>query len=134
MRSALISCFFAVRSTLYGGYELNNSEFFRGWRDRLTETKDIAPLKFGMTQEEAIAILGEPDAVSTMKSRGKPLILKYQDIELHFDRSALFLVFSDGETELAVKAVPAQNDRGLPYLPPSSPCPGNDSVSSHAGT
>ena len=106
MRSALISCFFAVRSTLYGGYELNNSEFFRGWRDRLTETKDIAPLKFGMTQ----------------------------DIELHFDRSALFLVFSDGETELAVKAVPAQNGRGLPYLPPSSPCPGNGSVSSHAGT
>lgn len=100
---------------------MNNSEFFRGWRDRLTETKDIAPLKFGMTQEEAIAILGEPDAVSTMKSRGKPLILKYQDIELHFDRSALFLVFSDGETELAVKAVPAQNDRGLPYLPPIFP-------------
>lgn len=100
---------------------MHDSEFFRGWRDRLTETKDIAPLNFGMTQEEAIAILGEPDAVSTMKSRGKPLILKYQDIELHFDRSALFLVFSDGETELAVKAVPAQNDRGLPYLPPSSP-------------
>ena len=38
---------------------MNNSEFFRGWRDRLTETKDIAPLNFGMTQEEAIAILGE---------------------------------------------------------------------------
>lgn len=83
---------------------MSNSEIFRNWRDKLIKTRDIAPLKFGMTQEEAIAILGEPDAVSTMKSRGKPLILKYQDIELHFDRSTLFLVFSDGETELAVKA------------------------------
>ena len=43
---------------------------------------------FGMSQDEVIEIFGNPDAVSTMRSHGKPLILKYHDIELHFDRKA----------------------------------------------
>lgn len=48
--------------------------------------RDISPLKFGMSQDEVIEIFGKPDAVSTMRSGGKPLILKYHDIELHFDK------------------------------------------------
>lgn len=47
---------------------------------------DISPLKFGISQDEVIEIFGNPDAVSTMRSDGKPLILKYHDIELHFDK------------------------------------------------
>ena len=52
-------------------------------------------------------IFGNPDAVSTMRSGGKPLILKYHDIELHFDRKAphgLYLVYSDDEIELSLTA------------------------------
>ncbi len=52
-------------------------------------------------------IFGNPDAVSTMRSNGKPLILKYCDIELHFDRKAphgLYLVYSDDEIELSITA------------------------------
>ena len=40
-----------------------------------------------------------------MRSDGKPLILKYHDIELHFDRKAphgLYLVYSDDEIELSL--------------------------------
>ena len=47
-------------------------------------------------------IFGKPDAVSTMRSGGKPLILKYHDIELHFDGKAhhgLHLIYSDDEIE-----------------------------------
>ena len=50
-------------------------------------------------------IFGNPDAVSTMRSDGKPLILKYHDIELHFDRKAphgLYLIYSDDEIELSI--------------------------------
>ena len=50
-------------------------------------------------------IFGKPDAVSTMKSGGKPLILKYHDIELHFDGKAhhgLHLISSDDEIELSI--------------------------------
>ena len=67
--------------------------------------RDISPLKFGMSQDEVIEIFGNPDAVSTIRSDGKPLILKYHDIELHFDRKAphgLYLVYSDDEIELSI--------------------------------
>ena len=69
--------------------------------------QNISPLKFGMSQDEVIEIFGKPDAVSTMRSDGKPLILKYHDIELHFDRKAphgLYLIYSDDEIELSITA------------------------------
>ena len=59
---------------------------FTIWRNQILQNpRDISPLKFGMSQDEVIEIFGNPDAVSTMRSDGKPLILKYHDIELHFD-------------------------------------------------
>ncbi len=78
---------------------------FNIWRDHIIKTKDISPLKFGMPQEAVIEILGQPDDISTMKISGKPLILKYHDIELHFDErygNNLFLIYSDYEMELSI--------------------------------
>lgn len=79
---------------------------FTIWRNQILQNpRDISPLKFGMSQDEVIEIFGKPDAVSTMRSDGKPLILKYCDIELHFDRKAphgLYLVYSDDEIELSI--------------------------------
>ena len=70
---------------------------FTIWRNQILQNpRDISPLKFGISQDEVIEIFGNPDAVSTMRSHGKPLILKYHDIELHFDRKApygLYLVW-----------------------------------------
>ena len=81
---------------------------FEIWCNQILRTpQDISPLKFGMTREEVMEIFGKPDAVSTMKSGGKPLILKYHDIELHFDRSVphgLNLIYSDDEIELSITA------------------------------
>lgn len=87
-------------------------EKFHIWRDRLINTKAIAPLEFGMPQEAVTALLGRPDGVSTMKRGGRPLILKYEDIELHFDggRPGLFLVYSDSRMELSISAEPAEED------------------------
>lgn len=51
--------------------------------------------------------MGKPDAISTMRSGGKPLILKYHDIELHFGGKAhqgLYLIYSDDEIELSITA------------------------------
>ena len=79
---------------------------FTIWRNQILQNpQNISPLKFGMSQDEVIEIFGKPDAVSTMRSDGKPLILKYHDIELHFDRKAphgLYLVYSDDEIELSI--------------------------------
>ena len=79
---------------------------FTTWRNQILQNpQNISPLKFGMSQDEVIEIFGKPDAVSTMRSDGKPLILKYHDIELHFDRKAphgLYLVYSDDEIELCI--------------------------------
>ena len=79
---------------------------FTIWRNQILQNpRDISPLKFGISQDEVIEIFGNPDAVSTMRSDGKPLILKYHDIELHFDRKAphgLYLVYSDDEIELSI--------------------------------
>ena len=70
---------------------------FTIWRNQILQNpRDISPLKFGISQDVVIEIFGNPDAVSTMRSDGKPLILKYCDIELHFDRKAphgLYLVW-----------------------------------------
>lgn len=75
---------------------------FTIWRNQILQNpRDISPLKFGISQDEVIEIFGNPDAVSTMRSDGKPLILKYHDIELHFDRKAphgLCLIYSDDDT------------------------------------
>ena len=81
---------------------------FTIWRNQILKNPwDISPLKFEMTQDEVIEIFGNPDAVSTMRSDGKPLILKYHDIELHFDGKAhrgLHLIYSDDEIELSITA------------------------------
>ena len=81
---------------------------FEIWRNQiLRNPRDISPLKFGMTREEVVEIFGKPDAVSTMRSGGKPLILKYHDIELHFERGVphgLYLIYSDDTIELCVTA------------------------------
>ena len=78
------------------------------WRNQILQnSQDITPLKFKMSQDEVMDIFGEPDDVSTMKSGGKPLILKYRDIELHFDgknHHGLYLIYSDDEMELSITA------------------------------
>ena len=82
---------------------------FTIWRNQILQNpRDISPLKFGISQDEVIEIFGNPDAVSTMRSDGKPLLLKYHDIELHFDRKAshgLHLVYSDDEIELSITGI-----------------------------
>lgn len=81
---------------------------FTIWRNQILQNpRDILPLKFGISQDEVIEIFGNPDAVSTMKSDGKPLILKYHDIELHFGGKAhhgLHLIYSDDDFELSITA------------------------------
>ena len=90
---------------------------FTIWRNQILQNpQNISPLKFGMSQDEVIEIFGNPDAVSTMRSDGKPLILKYHDIELHFDRKAshgLYLIYSDDEIELSMTA--EHEERSNPY-------------------
>ena len=90
---------------------------FTIWRNQILQNpQNISPLKFGISQDEIIEIFGNPDVVSTMRSDGKPLILKYHDIELHFDRKAphgLYLVYSDDEIELSMTA--EHEERSNPY-------------------
>ncbi len=87
------------------------------WRNQILQnSQDISPLKFGISQGEVIEIFGKPDTVSTMRSGGKPLILKYKDIELHFDRKAphgFYLIYSDDEIELGVTT--EHEERSKPY-------------------
>ena len=77
---------------------------FTIWRNQILQNPwDISPLKFGMSQDEVIEIFGKPDAVSTMRSDGKPLILKYCDIELHFDRKSPHGLY--GQADFGERAV-----------------------------
>ena len=78
--------------------------------------QNISPLKFGMSQDEIREIFGKPDAVSTIRSDGKPLILKYHDIELHFggkNYHGFHLIYSDDEIELCITA--EYEERSNPY-------------------
>ena len=65
----------------------NMKQDFTAWRNQILQnSQNISPLKFGMSQDEIMEIFGKPDAISTIRNNGKPLILKYHDIELHFDK------------------------------------------------
>ena len=73
---------------------------FAAWRRVLLDTGEIEPLRLGMTQAELLSIFGTPSDQSIRQRHGKPAILKYRDIEFHFDHHrghCLFLVFSDGD-------------------------------------
>ena len=81
---------------------INNS--FHQWREKIlkNECKSIYPIKFGMIQEEIIAQFGEPNDVSVGIP---PSIIKYEDIEFHFDKRndyKLFLIYSDEEIDLVI--------------------------------
>lgn len=81
---------------------------FMKWRKIVFETKDISPLRFGMTQEEVMKEFGKPDTTSTEIRNGRPLIFKYHDIEFHFDERenhTLFLVYSDETENLSIKTL-----------------------------
>ena len=90
---------------------------FTIWRNQILQNpQNISPLTFGMSQDEIMEVFGKPDAVSTMRSGGKSLILKYHDIELHFDGKAhhgLYLIYSDDEIELSMTA--KHEERSNPY-------------------
>jgi len=78
------------------------------WRDDLFSKtyKEISPLEFGMTYSDITSIFGEPDDTST---ENPPLIYKYLDIELHFNKQdsyKLFLVYSDEVEELIIQFEP----------------------------
>lgn len=71
----------------------------------MIESRDISPVTFGMSQEEIISIFGQPCKTSTMEKNNRPLILKYQDIEFHFDERfghTLFLIYSDDKVDFSI--------------------------------
>ena len=80
-------------------------EKFMKWREEVFKTRDMYPIKLGMTQDNIIAKFGQPDNVSTQKKDGKPLIFKYYDVEFHFDERnnhTLFLMYSDESENLSI--------------------------------
>lgn len=81
------------------------TEKFKEWRRQLFQTKDISPLRFGMTQEDVVAEFGRPDTISTVVRDGRPLAFKYGDIELHFDdlnKYKLYLVYTDESENMSI--------------------------------
>lgn len=83
---------------------------FKEWRERLRSSGAIAPLVIGSSLEEVRDLFGAPDRVSSVTKKGKPTILKYADIEFHFDHQKdhrLSLVFSEREDGSATIAITA---------------------------
>ena len=50
-------------------------------------TGDICPLHLGVTREYVRSIFGDPDDAGAVR-RGEPQILKYGEVELHFEAGA----------------------------------------------
>ena len=76
------------------------ADAFVGWREEIFRSGAIAPVRIGMSQEEVMALFGAPSRLSATKKKGKPLILKYGDVEFHFDDldgHQLSRIYSDDE-------------------------------------
>jgi hypothetical protein len=75
------------------------AEAFRNWREEVFRSGEISPARIGMSREEVLTAFGEPSRTSS-KKKGKPLILKYGDLEFHFgdlDGDRLLRIYSDDE-------------------------------------
>ena len=58
------------------------------WLARFRETGDIHPVRLGMSREELIVVLGEPDDTGAASRRRRtPAILVYGSLEFHFGTS-----------------------------------------------
>jgi len=81
------------------GHELNS--WSRG--ELSTAMEIVSRLRIGMTREEVVGTLGEPNDVSTpSRTHRIPAIYKYGDIELHFTpgiSGKLWMVYTEVETQ-----------------------------------
>ena len=80
---------------------------FSEWWSDFRRTGDICPVRLGCRRSDLHALWGEPDDVCTMQKDGEPLILKYGDVEFHFNGGTdgrLFLIYkdADGVVELCI--------------------------------
>lgn len=72
---------------------------FDDWRNELKVSGATVPIRLGMDRGTLKELFGEPHATAA-GFRKQPLsgIMKYGDIEFHFDGSgSLFLVYSDDQ-------------------------------------
>lgn len=72
---------------------------FEHWRNELDVSGATLPIRLGMTRDTLKKLFGEPHATAS-GFRKQPLsgIMKYGDIEFHFDGTgSLFLVYSDDQ-------------------------------------
>lgn len=85
---------------------------FARWRTTAFRTGAIAPLRLGATQDEVLESFGPPDDESVERRKGRPVILKYENVEFHFDGSAtarLALVYCEDESGEIRLCVPPAN-------------------------
>lgn len=86
-------------------------------------------IRVGMTREEVVSILGEPDAEArTTRKYRRPLIYKYGDMEIHFDRHVVTNFFSQVKVMNAEDAI-----KMLQQVPPKTPLMGRKFVQRWSG-
>ena len=72
---------------------------YKTWWESFRVTGDICPVRLGLTRDELKAILGEPDAVGySVGKLWSPSILRYDDLEFHFEKGSdgkLWLIYSE---------------------------------------
>jgi hypothetical protein len=63
----------------------------------------VGKVRVGMTREEVVAALGQPDDFSVLsRSEHRPAIYKYGDIELYFEpgkAGTLYMAYTEIETK-----------------------------------
>lgn len=79
-------------------------EKFILWHEQIVETQEISPIRFGMTPEEVMEELGEPDEVSTVTENDPSLVLNYDGIAFHFDQkeNQLYRIYSAEDPQLNI--------------------------------
>ena len=80
-----------------------NAEF-QDWRRRLIDKGQINPIGIGMVRNEIVRKFGRPSDFGAFKKK-IPQILKYSEIEFHFDiknKDKLILIYSE-ELDISIK-------------------------------
>lgn len=77
------------------------SKAYLKWRKRFDSTGRIDPIELGQSQSIVKDILGDPDEVSIARKKNNPIILRYLNMEFHFD----FINENEGELVLIYEEV-----------------------------
>jgi hypothetical protein len=72
---------------------------FKSWKSKLFQSGDLGIIRLGIPKTTLLSTLGEPDSVVPDHTGSYSTILKYEDMQFHFDTQDLLRIIYTPRTD-----------------------------------